>query len=56
MPSRPRVIIIGAGVAGSTLGRALAQAGIPARIFDAQNGEHITRTPRGLGLWTNSQK
>ena len=50
----PRVVIIGAGVAGSTLGRALARAGIPARIFDSELAGR-ERLPRGLGLWNNSQ-
>jgi hypothetical protein len=47
----PRVIIIGAGVAGSTLGRALVRAGIPCRVFDSAPGHN--RQPRGLGLWNN---
>ena len=49
-----RVLIVGAGVAGSTLGRALSRVGISARIFDSAPARG-SGLPRGLGLWTNSQ-
>jgi 2-polyprenyl-6-methoxyphenol hydroxylase-like FAD-dependent oxidoreductase len=55
VPAAPQVLIMGAGVAGCTLGRALARAGIPARIFDAAPSP-AARLNRGLGLWPNSQK
>jgi 2-polyprenyl-6-methoxyphenol hydroxylase-like FAD-dependent oxidoreductase len=54
MTRAPRILVIGAGVAGCTLSRALARAGISSRIFDSAPASH--RTPRGLGLWPNSQK
>ena len=51
----PRVAIVGAGVAGSFLGRALALRGIPSKIYDAAAGPG-DRLRRGLGLWPNSRK
>lgn len=49
-----RVLIVGAGVAGSTLARALTQVGISARLFDSAPSR-FNGLPRGLGLWKNSQ-
>jgi monoamine oxidase len=36
-PTEPRVVVVGAGLAGLTAAYWLAQAGVPARVFEAQD-------------------
>ena len=47
----PPILIVGAGAAGLTLARSLAQRGRAVKVFDSQ----VNRPERGLGLWGRSQ-
>ena len=50
----PPVLIIGAGVGGLTLGRALTRLGIAVKIFDCRSST-TAHIDRGLGIWEQSQ-
>jgi hypothetical protein len=50
----PPVLIIGAGIGGLTLGRALKQLGIAVKIFDCRSSI-APHSDRGLGIWEQSQ-
>eukprot|EP00960_Hanusia_phi_P037104 752723-Hanusia_phi.AAC.5 len=50
-----RVIVVGGGVAGLTIARALALRGIDCKVYDRAIGP-ASRQDRGLGLWDVSEK
>ena len=54
-PTAPRVAIIGAGVAGLALNRALRLLGIPSTVYE-RRVQLRCGLDRGLGLWGESQQ